>query len=227
MPRLQPVLSQVSPRFTNRQSVTDPLNCQGIFRADVQKSGFGPQRQRSDQHPFDHPEGERFEDHPVHKGAGIAFIAVANDIFDRVCRFGNHAPFLAGGKPAPSPAAQAAFFNGFDDLLRRAVFQTFIQRGKPAPGAVFVDIERIQLSGMLGDNLLLRRDIGGIRAEPRVDGSMSGRLPDPAGQESVQQVIDCNPAFSRERFGTEVSQQNAGNLCRGYLSVLEVAAVMG
>ena len=61
--------------------------------------------------------GVAFEDAPVHKGPGVAFVGVADDIFHVARRIPAEFPLHAGGKTAAAPAPQARGLDLGDHLL--------------------------------------------------------------------------------------------------------------
>ena len=66
-----------------------------------------PDGHRRHGQPLDDPIGKRFENHPVHERARIAFVAVADHILDIARLLADDAPFLSGGKTRPAAPAQA------------------------------------------------------------------------------------------------------------------------
>ncbi len=62
------------------EGLVDPLDGQRILGADVEEALVGPDRVGGDAHPFDDAVGERFQQHAVHERAGIALVAVADDV---------------------------------------------------------------------------------------------------------------------------------------------------
>ncbi len=77
-------------------------------------------RHRRDRQPFDDAERKRFENHPVHEGAGVALVAVADDVlrFARLLR--DDAPLLSRWESRPAASAQTGFLDGGDDFVRRS-----------------------------------------------------------------------------------------------------------
>ena len=67
--------------------------------------------------PFDDPVRERLQDHAVHEGTGVAFVAVADDVLDGLGLLAHQAPFLSGGETRAAAATQPGCLDGLDDLL--------------------------------------------------------------------------------------------------------------
>ena len=79
-------------------------------------------------HAFEHAVRIAFQNAAVHERAGIAFVGVADDIFLRALRFGDRAPFEAGGKTRAAASAQAALDHGLHHFLRRHFAEHVVQR---------------------------------------------------------------------------------------------------
>ena len=62
------------------ERLVDPLDGQRILGADVEEALVGADGAGGDGHALDHAVGERFQQHAVHERAGIAFVAVADDV---------------------------------------------------------------------------------------------------------------------------------------------------
>ena len=59
------------------------LDRQRVFVPDVDESLLGPDRFRPDDHPFENGVGIGLEDGPVHEGARVPFVAVADEVLGR------------------------------------------------------------------------------------------------------------------------------------------------
>src|SRR5512141_193122 len=67
---------------------------------------------------LDNPERKGFEQHSVHKGAGVAFVTIADDVLGFAWLLPGRAPLCPcreAGSPAP---AKARVLDQVDDLLR-------------------------------------------------------------------------------------------------------------
>ncbi len=60
--------------------------------------------------------GIAFNDHPVHKSAGIAFFGIADQVFLVAGRIQGHHPFLPCRITSATPASQLTKFNNITDL---------------------------------------------------------------------------------------------------------------
>jgi len=60
-----------------------------------------------DHHAFDDLKGVALEDRAVHERAGVAFIAIADDVFDLGFLVGRELPFLAGREARAATATNA------------------------------------------------------------------------------------------------------------------------
>ncbi len=85
----------------------DPADRERVFMTDVEDAFVRSDSDRGDGQPLDDAEGERFQNHSIHKGAGIAFVAVANNILGWLGLLANDAPLRAGGESRPAAAAEA------------------------------------------------------------------------------------------------------------------------
>jgi hypothetical protein len=85
-----------------------PFDGQGIFAAHVDVAFFGPHGVGGQGHAFQNAMGVAFQNAAVHERAGVAFVAVADDVALGAFRFGHRDPFEAGGIATAAPTAQAA-----------------------------------------------------------------------------------------------------------------------
>ena len=76
----------------------------------------------------------------VHKGAGVALIGVAADIFHIALTLPGKEPLLAGGEAAAAAPAQSAVLDGLNDLIGGHLGQHAAQRLVAVHGDVFIDI---------------------------------------------------------------------------------------
>ena len=94
------------PALSNR--LLDPLDRQGILRANIKNSLVGADGAGGDGHSLDDAIGKGLQQHAVHEGAGIAFVAVADEVFLPAGGAANGGPLQSRGKAGPAPPAQAA-----------------------------------------------------------------------------------------------------------------------
>ena len=71
--------------------------------------------------------GVALHDGPVHEGPGVAFVAVADQVFDVPGHLPAEAPFAPGGKAAAAPAPEAGFIHRVDDGLRAHAAEDFLE----------------------------------------------------------------------------------------------------
>ncbi len=127
------------------------------------KSLIRADRVSRDGHAFEHAVRVALQHAAVHERAGIAFVRVADDIFFRAGRFGDRAPFEAGGKARAAATAQAAFDHGFNDLLRRHFVQHLVQRLIAVRRDVAFDAFRIHDAAVGEHDGKLFREKRGVR----------------------------------------------------------------
>src|SRR3546814_3513754 len=72
-----------------------------------------------DRHPLDQAERIAFHQHAIRKGAAVALIGIADDIFGGARRIEHGLPLDPGRKACAAAPAQAACLDRVDDLLRR------------------------------------------------------------------------------------------------------------
>ncbi len=94
----------------------DAFDGEGILCADIEHAFVGADGLGGDDHSFEYAIGEGFEDHAIHEGAGVAFVAVADDIFEAAGGIAGQFPFLAGGETGAASAAEAGMFDEFDEV---------------------------------------------------------------------------------------------------------------
>ena len=88
-----------------------------IFGSDVQIAMAGAHAQPANRHALDQQERITLHDHPIGKGAAVAFIGVADDIFPLARCIGDGFPFDAGRKPGTATAAQPRRLDRIDPRL--------------------------------------------------------------------------------------------------------------
>ena len=103
----------------------EAFNRQWIFRPNIKNSLACSDGIGRDGHSFQHAVWITFHDAAVHKGSGVAFIAIANDVFRSTAGLRNGGPFQASRKtgPAAPPQARLGYFR--DNLLWRHAGEHF------------------------------------------------------------------------------------------------------
>ncbi|MFM1944516.1 MAG: hypothetical protein RI897_3498 [Verrucomicrobiota bacterium] len=95
----------------------ESFDSEGVFGADVEEAFLGTDGVGGDGHTFDDAVGVTFEDAAVHEGAGVAFVAVTDDVFFVTDVFIDCFPFEAGGVAGAAAAAEAGLFEFGDDFF--------------------------------------------------------------------------------------------------------------
>ena len=72
--------------------------------------------------------GVAFEDAAIHEGAGIALVAIANDVLAFTLRLGDRRPLQTCGIAAAAPAAQAALNDRLKNLSGLHVLNGALER---------------------------------------------------------------------------------------------------
>ena len=120
---------------------------------------------RADDHALQHGVRVTFDDAPVHEGAGIALIGVADDDRFHVTRLGGVAaglPFDAGWESAAAAAPQPRALDLGDDLLRAHLGDRLHQGGIAVDSDVIVDPLRIDDAAVAEHNQLLLGKEGNV-----------------------------------------------------------------
>ena len=99
--------------------VLDVVACERVFVADVEHALFGADGERTDDHALDDGMRAALHRRAVHECAGVALVAVADDVFGEDIVAGGCAPFAPGGEAGAALAAQAGFLDFGDDLVGR------------------------------------------------------------------------------------------------------------
>ena len=86
---------------------------------------------------------------------GIAFVAVADDVFLVAYGLGHGAPLQAGGIAAAAASAQSAFGDLLDHVVGRHLRQRLHQRPIAVARDVVVDVLRIDVTGVLEHHMHL------------------------------------------------------------------------
>ncbi|KAG1529417.1 hypothetical protein G6F51_014152 [Rhizopus arrhizus] len=105
-----------------------------ILRAHVDVAVGRAHRQAGNGHALDQHIGVAFHQQAVGKGARIAFVGVADDVFLVAGRPGHRLQFDAGRKRRATAAAQARGLDHLDDLLRRDLLFEDLAQGSVATG---------------------------------------------------------------------------------------------
>ena len=128
----RPVPKTFLPRMPSRSAVRHgaphALDCQRIFGANVDQRLVGANRARRDHQAFNHAVRIAFHHGAVHERAGVAFVAVADDILLGRILNARRFPLASGRESAAATAAQAGFEDRLADLLRRHLDESLPRR---------------------------------------------------------------------------------------------------
>ncbi len=168
-----------------RQGLADPLHRQRILGPNIKDAFVGPHGLGGDHHAFDDAIGKRLQEHAVHEGPGVAFVAVADDIFLLSRRGSGGGPFLPRGKTGPAAAPQPAGPDLLDDLLGREVFQAVPQGLEAVVADILVQVGRIDLAAVLGGHVPLRAKERADRPVADVDRAVGHRVGHFVAEETI------------------------------------------
>ena len=127
----------------------EALNRQRVFGPHVDETLVGADRIGSDDHSLDDTVRITLQHAPVHEGARVALVGVADDILAGRVGLGDGGPFEAGRIPRPAPPAQPALGDGRDDLLRAHFAQNIPHRPISLGRNVGLDPVRIHQTTVL------------------------------------------------------------------------------
>jgi hypothetical protein len=85
----------------------------------------------------------------VHERAGVAFVAIADDVLYVAAGFGDSAPLEAGGISAAAATAEAAFGDAVNDAVGRHLEERGEQGFVAVARDVIVDLFGIDVAGVL------------------------------------------------------------------------------
>ena len=132
-----------------------PGHSQGILGPDVDIALVAAGGQARDHHALQHGMGVALHNGAVHEGAGVALVAVADDILDRRI-------LAAGGEAAAAPAPEAGVDDVPADLLIRHLEQGTLEAGVAALGDVLLDVLGVAGAAVLQHHpvlLLIERNV--------------------------------------------------------------------
>ena len=122
--------------------------------ADVEDAFFRADGERADAHALDDRVRTALHDRAVHERAGVAFVAIADDVLGPFVVAGGTAPFSAGREAGTAFAAQAALFDLRDDFVGRqgkGALKAFVA----AVRTVLVQAERVDNADVLEHEFVL------------------------------------------------------------------------
>jgi len=158
----QDVLTQEPKRTRLFHCQVHGADSDGIFCAAVDIPLTGANRVGGNDHAFDDRVRIAFQHAPVHESAGVAFVRVADNIFDIAGSLTGEAPLETGGEASAAPAAQLGIQHDLNDLFRAHLGQYFAKRLVTVIGNVVFDIAGINHANVAQNNANL---LGFRRAE--------------------------------------------------------------
>ena len=132
----------------------DALDGQRVFRAYVDVAFVRADGHRGDHHAFDDGVWVALHDRAVHERAGVALVAVADDVFFIAFTLAGQIPFAARGEAAAAPALEAGIHHQAANCLGRHVRSFFCLRVS-AHGDIFVDVGRVDIADLFQHNVVL------------------------------------------------------------------------
>ena len=126
--RAENVVADKAERFRLFDCYFKSVDRYGIFRSYVEVAVLRADRVARDHHTFDYGKGVAFENGSVHERAGIALVAVTDDVLLAVRLSVSELPLSAGGESATAAASESGIENIFDHVRPvhfKSVFKTF------------------------------------------------------------------------------------------------------
>ena len=141
----------------------EPVHGHGVLGADIDVALGRAGGHARDDHALDDLVRVALHAGAVHECAGVALVAVADDVLDglfRMCR--DLRPLAPGREARAAAAAQAGIAHGLDDLVRLHLEQGLGQRAVAADGQVLLDGFRVDVAAVLehaAGLLFVKRDV--------------------------------------------------------------------
>ena len=136
-----------------------------VFGADIEVTFSGSERIACDHHALDDFEGVAFEDRTVHECAGVALVAVADDVFLVGLDVGRELPFAGGRESSAATAADTRGQDFVDDLLRGHRGEDFLEAFEGVVAEGFLKKVRIdERAAVEGDADLLLVEVDVVLA---------------------------------------------------------------
>ena len=164
----QDVVAQKAPLFQLGNGVAQPGNGHGILSPDIDVAVLRPDGVARDHHALDELEGIALHNGAVHKGAGVALVAVADHIPLGFLLTGYLLPLPTGGEAAAAPTPKAGLVHLVHHALPGHLEHGLLQGGEAAGGQILVQGLGVELAavfqnnpGLLGNKgNFLRLDVG-------------------------------------------------------------------
>ena len=136
---------------------------QRVFRTDIDVALGGIRRHTGYDHAFENLVRVAFHAGTVHEGTGVALVAVADDVLDRlflVCR--NLGPLFTGREAGAAAPAQAGVGHFLNDLFPAQFKQALGKSGITPDGKILFDAFGVDVTAVLqhaAGLLLIERDV--------------------------------------------------------------------
>ena len=123
------ILAEVTLRVGLGDRGFDNVDHVAILAANVNVTALGAHGASGDHHAFDELMRIHFHQRTVFTCAGLAFVAIGDDVFRLAARFfGDETPLHAGREACAAASAQIRFLHFVDDLVGRHLLQRFFER---------------------------------------------------------------------------------------------------
>src|SRR4030065_372524 len=132
----------------------DLLDGKGIFGTDIDVTLMGSEGITGNGHSFDYLMRRALKNDPVHEGARIAFISIADDIFGMPLCLETFLPFPSCRKAGAPQSPQPRSLHFVDDLFL-CHGQGFVQRFIAAQADIIPDLSRGDYSCIPKDDSFL------------------------------------------------------------------------
>ena len=154
------VLAQEAALARLLDRLAQALDGERVLGADVDVSLPDADREGADRHPLDDAVGVALQDAAVHEGAGIALVAVAEDVLHVARRATCERPLDSGGEARAATPTQPGGLHRVDDLLRGHLAEHPREGGVAVLCDVLLDGERVDHAAVPEDDLDLLLEEG-------------------------------------------------------------------
>src|SRR5208283_2726685 len=167
-PAAQDVVAQnaVFPRLFDR--AVQPVDGQGILRADIDDAFRRAHHVSADDHAFDQGVRIALDLIAIHVRAGIALVRVADDVLLVGLGLGHEFPLIPREISSAAASTQLGSLDLLEDVLRAASDQDFVQGLIASDGDVFFDVVGIDESAIPQNDFLLPLEEGHLVPEGKL-----------------------------------------------------------
>jgi hypothetical protein len=120
----------------------------GVFGTDIDITFGCAAGNCCDHHTFEHTVRVAFHDAPVHECAGVALVAVADNVFLFGFLCFDLCPLFAGGEAAAASAAELGLGDFVNDIIGSHVEQSLFKSGVTADAEIFLDGKCINVAAV-------------------------------------------------------------------------------